>query len=237
MSTATATPTEILDGGSRAGREQIVELLTKAYWLEIETVTNYIASSVNPKGARAEEVKESLLADVKDELRHAQALADRIKGLDGVVPGSAEFEPKQGFLQPPERQTDVAHVVRGVVKAETAAIVQYERIIEATQGVDPETQGIVTKILRDERRHRRRFEDWTHTDGGEEPEATLPGPDETQPAPSAAASDRNSRFSEGARVVAAQIAATGSSREETAKRMRQDFGIKAPKAILDELGV
>ena len=34
--------------------------LIKAYWMEIETLQNYIANSVNLDGARAEEIKSSL---------------------------------------------------------------------------------------------------------------------------------------------------------------------------------
>ena len=38
-------------------REQVIELLKKAYWMEIETVMSYIANSVNPDGVRAQEIK------------------------------------------------------------------------------------------------------------------------------------------------------------------------------------
>ena len=49
-------------------RKKIIALLTKAYWMEIETVQNYIANSVNLDGVRAEEIKKSLAADVTDEI-------------------------------------------------------------------------------------------------------------------------------------------------------------------------
>ena len=45
-------------------REHILELLTKAYWMEIETVMSYLAASVNPDGARAQEVRDELADDV-----------------------------------------------------------------------------------------------------------------------------------------------------------------------------
>src|ERR671922_1781018 len=94
-------------------REQLVELLTKAYWMELETVMSYLANSINPDGVRAQEIKESLEEDIQEELGHAQQFAQRIKELYGVVPGSEEFAPEQSYLQPPEHQTDVVHVVRG----------------------------------------------------------------------------------------------------------------------------
>ena len=91
-------------------RQGIVEALKKAYWMEIETVMNYITNSVNPDGVRAQEIIESLQEDVQEELGHAQQFASRIKELYGVVPGSKEFAAEQDALQPPEHQTDVVHV-------------------------------------------------------------------------------------------------------------------------------
>ena len=139
-------------------RENILSLLTKAYWMELETVMSYITNSTNPDGVRAQEIIESLKADVQEELGHALAFADRIKELYGVVPGSLEFAAEQTYLQPPEQQTDIVHVIRGVIEAETGAIEHYNRIIEETEGVDPVTNDMVIAILRDEEQHRRLFE-------------------------------------------------------------------------------
>ena len=139
-------------------REQIVELLQKAYWMEIETVMSYLAGSVNPDGVRAQEIKESLEEDIEEELGHAKQFASRIKELYGVVPGSLDFSAEQSFLQPPDEQTDIVHLIRGVIEAETGAIEHYNRIIEATDGVDWVTQDLVIDILHDEEGHRRLFE-------------------------------------------------------------------------------
>jgi bacterioferritin len=148
----------ILAESNAAKREEIVQMLARAYWMEIETVMSYMANSVNPDGVRAQEIKESLAEDIQEELGHAQRFAERIKELWGVVPGSQEFEPEQSYLQPPEHQTDVVHVIRGVIEAEAGAIDHYNRIIEASEGVDPVTQDMVTEILHDEEGHRRLFE-------------------------------------------------------------------------------
>jgi len=75
--------------------DQIIEELKVAYWMEIETVTNYIANSINLDGVRAEEIKKALQADVQEELTHAQTLARRIKTLGGRVPGSSQFQADQ----------------------------------------------------------------------------------------------------------------------------------------------
>jgi bacterioferritin len=148
----------ILADDNAAAREEIIGLLQKAYWMEIETVMSYIANSINPDGVRAQEIIESLQEDIQEELGHAQQFAARIKELYGVVPGSMDFRAEQSYLQPPERQTDVVHVVKGVIEAETGAIEHYNLIIEKTEGVDPVTNDMVIAILRDEEGHRRLFE-------------------------------------------------------------------------------
>jgi bacterioferritin len=148
----------ILSDDKSEQREEIIDLLKQAYWMEIETVMSYITNSINPDGVRAQEIIESLKTDIQEELGHAQQFAARIKELYGVVPGSMEFTPEQNYLQPPAHQTDIVHVIKGVIEAETGAIEHYNRIIELTEGVDPVTNDMVIAILRDEEGHRRLFE-------------------------------------------------------------------------------
>jgi bacterioferritin len=155
---ATIDARGILSSERTSEREQIIELLRRAYWMELETVMSYLANSVNPDGVRAQEIKESLQEDIQEELGHARRFAERIKELYGVVPGSSDFEAEQSYLQPPEEQTDVVHVIRGVIEAETGAIDHYNRIIEVTDVVDPVTQDMTIEILHDEEGHRRLFE-------------------------------------------------------------------------------
>lgn len=152
------TSAGILSEGAREDRERIVEMLTKAYWMEIETVMNYVTNSVNPDGVRAQEIIASLQADIQEELGHATQFAARIKELYGVVPGSMDFAAEQSYLQPPEHQTDIVHVIKGVIEAESGAIDFYNQIIEATADSDPVTNDMVIAILRDEEGHRRLFE-------------------------------------------------------------------------------
>jgi bacterioferritin len=157
MATRT-TSTGILSEDKASEREELLELLRKAYWMEIETVMSYIANSINPDGVRAQEIIGSLQEDVQEELGHAQQFAARIKELYGVVPGSMDFTAEQSYLQPPEHQTDIVHVIKGVIEAETGAIEHYNRIIEHTDGLDWVTQDMVITILHDEEGHRRLFE-------------------------------------------------------------------------------
>jgi bacterioferritin len=148
----------ILSDENTAKRDEIVTLLQKAYWMEIETVMSYIANSINPDGVRAEKVMESLEIDIQEELGHAQQFAHRIKELYGTVPGSMDFKPEQTYLQPADNATDIVHVIKGVIEAETGAIEHYNTIIEASDGADYVTQDMVITILRDEEGHRRLFE-------------------------------------------------------------------------------
>jgi bacterioferritin len=156
---STTSPSHgILSDEQRADRDQIIAMLTKAYWMEIETVMNYMSNSINPDGVRAQEIIESLKADVQEELGHAEQFGQRIKELYGVVPGSMSFQAEQSYLQPPEQQTDIVHVIKGVIEAESGAIEHYNAVIEFTEGKDPVTNDMVVAILRDEEGHKRLFE-------------------------------------------------------------------------------
>jgi bacterioferritin len=148
----------ILSSEMKEKRQEIIELLKQAYFMELETVINYVTNATNPDGVRAQEIKESLEEDIQEELTHARQFASRIKELYGVVPGSLDFTAEQRYLQPPEHQIDVVHVIKGVIEAETGAIEHYQRIVETTEGSDPVTQDMVIEILRDEQGHRRLFE-------------------------------------------------------------------------------
>ena len=158
METTTTPSHGILSEDRREEREELIGMLEKAYWMELETVMSYLANSINPDGVRAQEIKESLEEDVQEELGHARQFGARIKELYGVVPGSLEFQAEQRYLQPPEQQTDVVHVIKGVIEAESGAIEYYNRIIELCEGRDLVTQDMVIDILRDEEGHRRLFE-------------------------------------------------------------------------------
>jgi bacterioferritin len=149
---------DILADENREKRERIIEMLTRAYWMEIETVINYVANSTNPDGVRAQEIIESLAEDVDEELGHARKYATRIKELYGVVPGSLQFTPEQHSLQPPAQQTDIVHVIKGVIEAERSAIEFYNEVIETANETDWVTQDMVIEILQDEQRHLRLFE-------------------------------------------------------------------------------
>lgn len=138
--------------------DAVIDALIKAYNMELETVMNYIALSTNLDGVRAKHIKDELSADVPTEIGHAQLLANRVKTIGGLVPGSISLEWNQSFLQPPDDTTDIETVVKGVIAAEESAIAQYTKIISlAGDGFDPATEDLAITALADEEEHRREF--------------------------------------------------------------------------------
>jgi len=138
--------------------QKTIESLRRAYTMEMETVANYLANSIDLDGVRAEEIKKSLQADITEELGHAQQLGQRIKQLGGLVPGSLELKFSQKELQPPQDTTDVVEVIRGVIAAEKQAIAHYKQIIRDTDGADYVTQDLCIQLLSQEEVHRVMFE-------------------------------------------------------------------------------
>jgi bacterioferritin len=141
-----------------ATKDQIIAALRKAYSMEVETMINYLANSLDLEGVRAEAIKEALAADIQEEMGHAQQLGNRIKQLGGSVPGSLRLEFSQKPLQPPEDSTDVVGVIRGVLAAEADAINHYKSLIKLTDGEDYVTQDLAITILGQEEAHRQQFE-------------------------------------------------------------------------------
>lgn len=141
-----------------ATKDQIVAHLVKAYNMEVETVINYLANSLDLEGVRAEFIKQALATDIQEELGHAQQLGHRIKQLGGSVPGSLRLKMEQKSLQPPADTTDVMDVIRGVIKAEEDAIAQYRLICKETDGEDYVTQDLAITLLSAEEEHRQQFE-------------------------------------------------------------------------------
>lgn len=135
-----------------SNNSRTIEMLQTAYCMELETIMNYLANSVNLDGVRAEEIKKSLEADITEELMHAQQLARRIKQIGGFVPGSASVS-LGAQTQPSADTTDVVHVIKSVIESEEAAIKQYKAIIKATDGDDYVTQDLCIRLMADEEEH------------------------------------------------------------------------------------
>ncbi len=117
-----------------ASNEEVIEMLKTAYSMELETVMNYLANSINLDGVRAEEIKKSLAADITEELGHATQLGHRIKQLGGMVPGSMVGEAGQS----------------------SAADGEHDRRDRRDQGRDRRRRSRLCAVQEDHPRHRRR---------------------------------------------------------------------------------
>jgi bacterioferritin len=138
--------------------DRVIDLLTKAYMDELETVMNYQTNAIVLDGVRAEEIKDSLQVDIQEELGHAGQLGNRLKQVDARPPGSADFVASQETLQPPEDSTDVLSVISGVIDAEEDAIETYRSLISAAREADdPVTEDLAVTLLADEEAHRTEF--------------------------------------------------------------------------------
>ena len=137
--------------------QQLIAELTRAYWMELEAVLNFISTSTNLVGARAEPIKQALAADIAEETQHAQDLARRIHILGGTVPGSLDFTPVMASLQPSSDPTDVLSAIRGVIETEETAVAQYKKIIQMCDD-DPVTEDMCVTLLADEEEHLRLFQ-------------------------------------------------------------------------------
>src|SRR5438132_13064621 len=83
-----------------ATNQDIIKELRKSYGMELETVENYLANAIDLDGVRAEEIKKALLSDIEEELGHARKLGNRIKVLEGRVPGSLDLDRAQRICSP-----------------------------------------------------------------------------------------------------------------------------------------
>jgi bacterioferritin len=158
MAMVTTSRNHDVSRADTATRAEVIELLTDAYLMELETVMNYLAASTNLDGLHGRQVAELLSREVEDELGHARRFAERIKELGGTVPGSEQFAPVQRTLQPPADSTDAEGVIRGVIDAERAAIAAYSELARIADGADYVTHDLAVEVLADEEGHLRLFQ-------------------------------------------------------------------------------
>ena len=141
--------------------KELVHDLNKAYadeWLAFYLYW-YMAQTVS--GKSYEDVAEFLNKIAKDELEHAQELADLIVKLGGLPianPMELEKNANQPYAIPPKNTADVNRIIRIVTEAEAGAIEVYTKIAKKTLGKDHVTYQLVTHILAEEVDHEEMFE-------------------------------------------------------------------------------
>ena len=155
MLTATRSHGEARAIGLVGPRSALVRELTAAYWQEIETVSNYVTSSTNRGGIRAERIARSFRETLASHLEHAQEVAISVGQLHVAPPGPDDFATRQPDLRPPAEPHDNLSVLTGLIDAETTAVERYRRIAAlASEAYDSVTQGLANRIMREKGVHR-----------------------------------------------------------------------------------
>ncbi|MFA5156951.1 MAG: ferritin-like domain-containing protein [Candidatus Omnitrophota bacterium] len=141
--------------------KDLVKDLNKAYadeWLAFYLYW-YMAQTVS--GKAYEDMREFLMKIAKEELEHAEEVADMIMKLGGMpVANMMELEKNANapYMMPPKNTADINRIIRIVTEAEATAIDVYHKIAKKTLGKDNVTYQLVTHILSEEVNHEEMFE-------------------------------------------------------------------------------
>ena len=141
--------------------KELVKDLNKAYadeWLAYYLYW-YMAQTVS--GRQYPGMKAALEKLAKDELEHAEELADLIIKLgDAPIANPMELEKNanSAYLMPPKNTADVNRIIRIVTEAEAGAIEVYHKLAKKTFGKEHVIYQVITHILSEEIDHEEMFE-------------------------------------------------------------------------------
>ena len=139
---------------------ELIELLNKAYADEWLAYYQYWLGAKVAAGVPKKEVVGELEEHAKEELEHADKLADRIIQLGGVP----VLEPKIWYEVAncrylPPKDPDVYTLIEQNIRGEACAIAVYYKLLAYTEGKDPITYNLIREILDDELEHEQDLED------------------------------------------------------------------------------
>ena len=141
--------------------KDLIKDLNKAYcdeWLAYYAWW-YMAQAVEGKGY--EDMAEFLNKIAKDELEHAQELAERIIELGGLPTNNLsdlEKNSNGGYPGVMKGLCDYDEIIKIVTTAEAGAIEVYNKIAKKTFGKDHDTYQLATHIMGEEIGHEEMFE-------------------------------------------------------------------------------
>mgnify|MGYP001561363705 FL=1 len=141
--------------------KDLIKDLDKAYcdeWLAFYAYW-YMAQTVEGKGY--EDMSEFLGKIAKDELEHAQEVANRIIELGGLPtnnPVNLEKNANAPYPGVVKELSNYDKIIKLVEAAEAGAIEVYNKIAKKTFGKDHDTYQLVTHILGEEIAHEEMFE-------------------------------------------------------------------------------
>jgi len=142
--------------------QEVIADLNRAYADEWLAFYSYWYMSQVVTGQGYEDMSEFLGKIAKDELEHADEVANRIIELGGVPiahPMTLEKNANAPYPNPPSKTADYKGIIKTVTDAEAGAIDVYNKIAQKTQGKDHVTYQLVCHILGEEVKHEELFED------------------------------------------------------------------------------
>ena len=119
----------------RVSKEQLVELLNGDLSREYQAIITYIQYSASVTGPYRQELKNFFAAEIPDETRHAQYLADKIAALGGVPCVTPEAVPQE---------TEAKKMLENIVEAERTARNNYS--IRAKQADELGEVGLANRL-------------------------------------------------------------------------------------------
>lgn len=139
---------------------ELIDLLNKAYADEWLAYYQYWLGAKIAYGVPKKEVVDELEEHAKEELEHAEELAERIIQLGGIP----VLEPKLWYEVAnckylPPKDPDVKTLIDQNIRGEQCAIAVYYKLLAYTEGKDPITNDLIRHILKEEIEHEQDLED------------------------------------------------------------------------------
>jgi bacterioferritin len=135
--------------------KELITMLNKALADEWLAVYQYWAGAKVVKGPMRPNVQEELEEHAKEEMEHANLLADRIVALGGTpIIDIAELSKLSSCGYDAPKDPHVQKILTQNIKGEQCAISVYHKMLEKVKlGNDPVTFHLIRKILQDEVKH------------------------------------------------------------------------------------
>jgi bacterioferritin len=129
---------------------EVLRDLNSAYADEWLAHYQYFLYAQIIEGIDAEELKEKLEEQSKDEMNHAKELVNRILELGGKPTTKLLEASTCGFSEPPEDYSDLIRVIELVLEGERCAIEKYNNLAKKYHMKDLVTHEIFEDLLKDE---------------------------------------------------------------------------------------
>lgn len=145
----------------KVNHDELLIALNEAFAEEWLAYYQYWIGAKVAAGPMREEITEDFEKHAKEELAHAELIADRIIQLGGtpiLYPNEWEKHAKCKYDAPTDEY--VMTLVVQNLDAERCAIARYQQICEMTFGKDYETFRIASHILNEELEHEQDMEDY-----------------------------------------------------------------------------